>query len=199
MSETTRIFFAIAIPDRLGQDLAGLQRTLMPELPGCQWVTTMPFHLTLAFLGDVRNRDLNDLHGFVATAVCSFEPFELELAGLGAFPSPARPRVLWAGLSARNPRFLLDIRESVVTAAEEAGCPCADDRFHPHVTLGRFKFARRGPCDLSVLMERYRTWSCGDFTAIEIIGFATRQLRGRPTYEAVSRARLEGKKSRSPA
>ena len=195
MFETTRIFFAIAVPERLGHDLVRLQTALTPELPGCRWVTTLPFPLTLAFLGDVRDRDSTGLHELVASSVCSFPPCDLALAGLGAFPSPVRPRVLWAGLSVPNSELLLDIRKTVVAAAAEAGCPCADERFHPHVTLGRFKFARRGPCDLSELMERYRTWSCGDFTALEVIGFASRLVGGHPTYEALSHARLEGKKS----
>jgi RNA 2',3'-cyclic 3'-phosphodiesterase len=198
MGETTRVFFAIEIKERLGQDLVRLQTDLTPELPGCEWVTTMPFHLTLAFLGDVRDRDLNGLHGLVASSVCSFPPCDLELAGLGAFPSPGRPRVVWAGLSARNSELLLNIRKSVVAAAAEAGCPCPDERFHPHVTLGRFKFARRGPCDLGPVVERYRSWSCGEFTADEVIGFASRIAGGRPSYEALSRARLGGKKSMPP-
>ena len=200
MCGTTRVFFAIAIPDQFGQDLVRLQRALMPELPRCQWATTMPFHLTLAFLGDVRNRNLNDLFGRVASAVCSFEPFELKLAGLGAFPSPVRPRVLWAGLSGRDPELFLNVRKSVVAAAAEAGCRCADERFHPHVTLGRFKFARHAGLARPDRShgDDIALWSSGGFTAHEVVGFATRLVGGRPSYDALSQGRLEGKKSTAP-
>ena len=203
MCETTRVFFAITIPDRLAARprVRFLQRALHARASAMPPVdhdhASFPFDW-LAFLGDVRNRNLNDLFERVGSTVCSFEPFDLEFAGLGAFPSPVRPRVLWAGLSVPNSELLLDIRKSVVDAASEAGCPCADERFHPHVTLGRFKFARRGPCDLTDLMERYRSWSSGGFTTHEVVGFATRLVGGRPSYEALSQARLEGKKSTAP-
>ena len=79
----------------------------------------------------------------------------------------------------------MSIPEAVVAAARpRAGYPCEDERFHPHVTLGRFKPDRRGPCDLTAVVERYRSWSCGDFTAFEVVGFASRlwtsgaELRG---------------------
>jgi RNA 2',3'-cyclic 3'-phosphodiesterase len=198
MSETTRTFFAIEIPGPLGRELNRLQDTLAPELTKCRWTTgDTPFHTTLAFLGDVRNRDLSGLHQLVASSVRKFEPCALHFEGLGAFPSSSRPRVLWAGLSARKAALFAEIRSAVAGAAAKAGYPCTDDRFHAHVTLGRFKPDRRGACDATAVVERYRSWSCGDFTALEVIGFASRHSGAGPTYEALSRARLEGEKSES--
>ena len=55
-----------------------------------------------------------------------------------------------------------------------AATACEDDRFSPHVTLGRFKPGRRGTVDLTAIVERYRSWSCGEFTASEVVGFASR-------------------------
>ena len=88
MSEITRTFFAIEIPEPLGRPLSRLQATLAPELPGCRWASEdTPFHMTLAFLGDVRNRDLNHLQELVASSVGQFEPCDLHFEGVGAFPS----------------------------------------------------------------------------------------------------------------
>src|SRR5580658_5118989 len=98
MSETTRTFIAIAIPRPLGRELARLQTLLAPEVPGCRWAESLPFHTTLVFLGDVRNRDRDQLCESIDAAVALFEPFELCVEGLGAFPSVARPRVIWAGV-----------------------------------------------------------------------------------------------------
>jgi 2'-5' RNA ligase len=198
MSETTRTFFAIEIPEPLGQELSRLQETVAPELTGCRWASKdTPFHMTLAFLGEVRNRDLNRLQELVASSVGQFEPCPLYFEGLGAFPSSSRPRVVWAGLSARNAALLSAIQKAIASAAANAGYPCTDDRFHPHVTLGRFKPDRRGPCDVTAVVERYRSWSCGEFTACEVIGFASRLSGGGPSYEPLSRVRLEGEKSGS--
>ena len=168
---------------------------LAPELGGCRWTSeNTGFHLTLAFLGDVRNGDLGRLVEAVASSVGGFSTCELHFEGLGAFPSPGRPRVVWAGLPAREPALLDGIQRAVAGAAASAGYP-SDERFHPHVTLGRFKPGRRGPCDLTQVVERYRSWSCGEFTALEVVGFASRLAAEGPSYEPLGRARLEGEKS----
>jgi RNA 2',3'-cyclic 3'-phosphodiesterase len=195
MGETTRTFFAIEVPEQLRRELERLQTGLAPDIPGCRWASSGSFHMTLAFLGEVRNGDLTRLEERVASRALQFEPIDLCFEGLGAFPSPRRPSVLWAGLIARTPALLSDIRKSVVAAASESGYPCEDERFSPHVTLGRFKPGRRGTLDLTAIMERYRTWSCGNFTASEVVGFASRLGQAGPTYEALSRAPLGGEKS----
>jgi RNA 2',3'-cyclic 3'-phosphodiesterase len=197
MSETTRTFFAIEIPERLGFELVRLQEKLAHDLPECRWARSTPFHLTLAFLGDVRDHDLAGLHELVAASVGRFEPIELCFEGIGTFPSPRRPRVLWAGLDIQAPEVLLDIRKSVVAAAAFTGYACEDERFHPHVTLGRFKPGRRGPLNLTAILERHRSWTCGGFAALDVVGYASRMGRAGTTYEALSRGRLCGEKSRS--
>jgi RNA 2',3'-cyclic 3'-phosphodiesterase len=194
-SETTRTFFAIEIPEAMGNALRELQKALAPELPGCRFTRDdTPLHMTLAFLGDVRNGDLSGLLDLVAASVGRFPPCELHSVGLGAFPSPRRPRVVWAGLPARKPALLDEIQHALAGAAAQAGYR-PDERFHPHVTLGRFKAGRRGPCDLTEVVERYRSWSCGGFTASEVVGFASRPTAEGPSYEPLGRARLEGEKS----
>ena len=196
MSDSTRTFFAIEVPEKLGQQLHQVQWALTEEVARIRWGSSNePFHITLAFLGEVRNSDLSGLHELVAGGVARFDPLELQFVGLGAFPSAKRPRVLWAGLTARSPARFDEVRKAVAAATAKAGYPCDDDRFHPHVTLGRFKPSRHGPCDITAVVERYRTWSCGEFTASEIIGFASRPGADGPRYEVLSRGRLQGQKS----
>lgn len=196
MSETTRTFFAIEIPEPLETELRRVQGILAPELPACRFTReSTPFHMTLAFLGDVRDADSSLLHDLVIASVARFHPCELQFQGLGAFPSARRPRVLWAGLRATDTALLEQIQQAVSRAARQAGYS-ADDRFHPHVTLGRFKPDRRGPCDATAVMERYRSWSCGDFTATEVVCFASRINGEGPSYEPQSRAPLADAKSK---
>jgi RNA 2',3'-cyclic 3'-phosphodiesterase len=195
MRETTRTFIAIPIPDPVGPQLVRWQQALAPEIPGCRWVESQPLHITLAFLGDVPNRDLNELCLSVAAAAEPFGRFELKVEGLGAFPSPGRPRVVWAGIMADDLGPLAALREAVVRAATQVGYRPDDPRFHPHVTLGRMKSERGRPCDLTELVRREQTRSAGSFPVIEVVTYAsTLQPRGA-TYAPLNRARLKGKKS----
>jgi RNA 2',3'-cyclic 3'-phosphodiesterase len=194
MRETTRTFIAIPIPDAVGQKLSRWQQDLAPEIPGCRWVESQPLHITLAFLGDVSNRDLNDLCLAVAAAVEPFDRIELRVERLGAFPSPGRPRVVWAGVTAKDLGPLLALQEAVVRAATQAGYRPDDPRFHPHVTLGRLKSERGVRCDLTELILRQQVESAGTFPVVEVVTYAsTLEPRGA-SYAPLNRARLKGKK-----
>lgn len=196
MRETTRTFIAIPVPDTIGQQLGRRQARLTPELPDCRWTEGATFHLTLAFLGDVRNSDLNDLCRAVASAVEPFERLELQLDGLGAFPSPRKPRVIWAGVTSANPQSLLDLREAIVQATARVGYRPDDPRFHPHITLGRIKSERGRERDLTSILDRGPPWPRGPFTAVEVVTYASALGPDGPSYAPLGRARLAGKKSR---
>ena len=195
MRETTRTFIAIPIPEPIEKKLARRQSELTPKVPGCRWVSGLPFHITLAFLGDVRNNDLNELCLTVAEAVEPIGPFELQLEGLGAFPSEQKARVIWAGVSSFNLNPINELHETVVAAATGVGYRPDDLRFHPHVTLGRIKPERGTVCDLTKVVERGREWAMGAFTVSEIVTYASSLDAGGPSYAPLGRARLKGQKS----
>jgi RNA 2',3'-cyclic 3'-phosphodiesterase len=201
MPQTTRTFVAIALPEPLGQKLARLQTELAPLIPGCRWTASQPFHATLAFLGNVRDRDLNEVCQAVEAGVIAraesgaVEALEVRLQGLGAFPTPARARVIWAGMTARDLEPLLDLQQSVVRALSRAGYRPDDQRFHPHVTLGRIKSNRAGGPDVTEVVERFRGWAGGSFTITEITTFGSTLGPQGPVYEPLSRARVRPKKN----
>jgi 2'-5' RNA ligase len=69
----------------------------------------------------------------------------LAFRGAGAFPSPAKGRVVWVGLAGNLTR----LAESVAAGARRAGANQVDrKRFHAHLTLAR----SRAPQDLRPLV-----------------------------------------------
>jgi len=193
MARTTRTFIAVAVPETLGQKLTRLQTLLAPELPGARWSETSPFHLTLAFLGDVADTDLNDVCSATTSAVSALPTFDLRLEGLGAFPDPARPRVVWVGAIGPGVAPLEALQQKVAEAVRDAGYP-PDDRFHPHVTLGRLKPGRGTSPDMTALVKHYRTWSPGSFTVAEAVVFASTVNPEGPHYAALGRGPLQARK-----
>lgn len=98
-------------------------------------------HLTLRFLGEVdpaRNEAIAARLGTVAQAASSFV---LRLEGVGAFPSPERPRVVWVGVSLGRTE-LVELARRVRVALEEEVGPTPEE-FVPHLTL----FRVRSPAD----------------------------------------------------
>lgn len=190
MSKTTRTFIAVALPAQLKKRLGGLQERLAPQAPGIRWIEPALCHLTLAFLGDVPDADLAAISQAVARAVQGVEPFALTLTGLGAFPSASRPRVVWTGLVSDQLDRLQALHHAVVRALKNAERPPADDRFSPHVTIGRLK-PTGGPLpDLTALLARQADWSGGSFPISEIATFASVRTSGGQSYQPLSRAPL---------
>jgi 2'-5' RNA ligase len=195
MAKTTRTFIAVAVPEGAGQKLVRLQSLLAPEIPGVRWSATQPFHLTLAFLGDVADSDLNDVCGATAAAAAPHEPFELRIEGLGAFPNSSRPRVIWVGATDPGAALIAGLQKEIARAARTAGYPPDDDRFHPHVTLGRLK-PRRGPApNVTAQIKHYQTWSAGSFRIAEAVVFASTLTPDGPIYAPLGRAPLAGRKA----
>lgn len=128
-----RLFVAIDLPDSIRAQLADLAR----ELDGARKVPPDQLHLTLRFIGGADNECLQRIKDALATVTSP--PFSLALAGVGCFPSPRRPRVIWAGITADERLVLL--QGAVEKAVAAAGIPSEERRFSPHITLARLKDA----------------------------------------------------------
>lgn len=113
-------------------------------LPDVVWVAPDNFHLTVKFLGAVGAQRLPDLERALGEAVAGVSPFDLTLRGLGAFPSAARPRVIWAG-TAEGAAELADLAARVERTLSPLGFPAEERPFSAHVTLGRVRTPRRNP------------------------------------------------------
>ncbi len=103
-----------------------------------RWAKPENVHLTLRFLGNVREEVLGDLHAALEEVCAGHAPFEVELAGLGAFPSARRARVLWTGVGAGFEEL-----GSLAADLDEALSPLGFKReerpYTPHLTLGRVR------------------------------------------------------------
>lgn len=108
------------------------------------WVTPGNLHVTLKFLGQVDEARVPAVAGALAAAALGHRVFDVVVRGLGAFPTPVRPRVLWAGLEGDAGR-LRALAESVDAACAGLEFPPETRAFAPHVTLGRAREPRRQP------------------------------------------------------
>lgn len=74
-----------------------------------------------------------------ADSLACAAPFEAELAGTGAFPLRAPPRVYWVGVRAAA---LAPLREALDRALGVRGIVRGDRTFSPHLTVGRRRSGR---------------------------------------------------------
>jgi 2'-5' RNA ligase len=168
--------------------LADLVVQMTSSRADVKWVEGTNFHLTLYFLGEVAEERVPDLSQALSLAGRGINPFRLEIAGLGAFPSLARPRVLWVGAHGGEALGHLQhqVAEQVQIFAEQPG---ERQPFHPHVTLGRVRSGR----GLAELMKKVSGWEGRNLGSQEVADFAlmeSRLYRQGPVYTRIARFAL---------
>jgi len=93
-------------------------------------------HLTLKFLGDVSPSALPRIIAALEPVRDEHEPFDTVTSSFGAFPSPRRARILWAGLG-EGAEQIRALAETVEACLEPEGFAREDRPFVSHITLGR--------------------------------------------------------------
>lgn len=135
--DSIRCFIAIEIPKKIQNIILEIQRTLQAKIPGATWTKSGNHHLTLKFLGNVEQDQITSIKDVLSKIAEKSGQFNIEIGGLGVFPDRKRPRVLWLGLTKGKPKITA-LSESINKGMEELHYPI-DTRFHPHLTLARFK------------------------------------------------------------
>ena len=134
-----RVFIAVELSDPVKAEMGKLIASIDAlELRGVRTVRAEGLHLTLRFLGDVDSDVVPSIISAMETAAAESAPFELTLAGTGAFPNTATPRTLWVGMKGDLDR-LVTLQRGVQSALETAGFGRSGERFSPHVTIARVR------------------------------------------------------------
>jgi 2'-5' RNA ligase len=150
---TLRLFLAVNLPEAVRASLAGVTAPLRSGSEDVRWTASQSLHLTLVFLGERPAPQVEVIAERVGQACAAHAPFTARVAGLGCFPSPARPRILWAGLEASG-GALLTLQRTVQDALVREGLAAAEERFVPHLTLGRVRESL-GPAPRADLGRRW--------------------------------------------
>ena len=137
-----RVFLAIELDSETRSALEIFQRELRGLLPPVNWVRPQSWHLTVKFLGEVEESQLEPIRGAVETAVSHCPSFSLKIEGFGGFPHLDRPRVLWAGVSGQVEELHL-LALHVDETLTPLGFAPESKPFRAHLTLARVKDSAR--------------------------------------------------------
>jgi len=130
-----RAFVAVFPPPDVREALAGAARDL-PVVGKIRLTAPANIHLTLKFLGDVSQEVLARVAEGREPLRERHEPFEAAIAVFGAFPSPRKARILWAGVGEGADR-LSALAQDVDQSLEPLGFEREGRAYVPHLTLGR--------------------------------------------------------------
>lgn len=187
---TIRAFLALSPCD---EALAELRRCL-PDLRRpveraglrVSWVRPDALHCTLKFFGNLDPARVPAIEVELGDALRGLPPPPVTVASLGAFPSPRRPRVLFAGMVAPD---LVVLQQLVEERLELLDYPREERPFHPHVTLGRI---REGGADLTPILASYegRRFGPEQEPVREIVLYESRPAASGTGMDYLARARI---------
>ncbi len=189
-----RLFVGVPVP---AEAMAACAELLAPVQAqhggrGVRWVRTENLHLTLRFLGLLPPSRSDGLGEAVDSAAIGIAPFEVVLAGAGAFPGDRRPRAIWLGIE-RGADELGTISRALDVALVLTGMPSDDRPFRPHLTVARTDAAGTSGslAVAAALREAADGWRVG-FTVDRVVLYRSHLGGGPPRYEPIHEALLSG-------
>lgn len=199
-AETLRAFIAVEVSEAVAERAGAIIERLRGSSAGAvKWLQPHHFHLTLKFLGETRRADLPALSAALREVAGRVAPFALALAGVGAFPSARRPRVIWLGAAAGG-EALARLAAATEEACAALGWPREEKAYHPHLTLGRVRerthgAARRAPASPGALTRALEGESgavAGETQVERIVLVRSELQRSGPVYTVLERFPLTG-------
>lgn len=133
-----RAFIALSLPLDVQAALACLQTTLRASGADVAWVAPNRLHVTMKFLDEITEAQQRSVEALLCQVASREAPFALGLEGVGAFPSVAAPRVLWASIS-EGKDAVVRLASAIEDGAADASLPKEERPFAAHVTIGRVR------------------------------------------------------------
>jgi len=133
-----RTFIAVDIPPGIQKNIQhnvdNLRRSIGNSI---RWIPVHNIHLTLKFIGDVSQENVDILKEMLHAEADSCTAFDFTIGGLGSFPNSKRARVLFIGIQA--PAELEALQRGIESAAARLGYESDPRPFSPHLTIGRVR------------------------------------------------------------
>ncbi len=133
-----RTFIAIKIP--LTKNISEIYNRIKVELKDekVKWVEEWNMHITILFLGDTYENDMEKICDELSLNMKSFNSFLLKVTSVGVFKNVYNPKALWLGVE--ESKNLKELYEVIAETIIPLGLKVQKKDFKPHITVGRTKF-----------------------------------------------------------
>ena len=162
MVEMIRAFIAFDIDnDLVLKQMVEAQRTLANTGADLKLVEPQNIHVTMRFLGDISPEDVDKTYEEMKQV--TFKSFDIELKGLGAFPTLKYANVVWVGIQ-KGAKELGAIFDQLEPRLQKLGFRPDSKGFSPHLTIARVK-SGLNKNELATKIEEMVNYECGTIKA----------------------------------
>jgi 2'-5' RNA ligase len=178
-----RCFIAIDIDENNRAALGDLQQQLQSKVDvkrsDVKWVKPENVHLTLKFLGEIKDEQVVDVCNIVKEVAVRHNSFELGIESVGHFGGRSA-RILWVG-TGEGRENLLELQKDLEQQLTSAGWPAEKRAFSGHLTLCRVRNPRAG-FKLVQIVEQYKDFKVGIMSADSISVYQSELTPAGPIY-----------------
>ena len=185
-----RTFIAITLPQETKTALTAAIKRLAPEAVDVTWCKADQLHLTLAFLGEIAPSILPHLSSAMTHVCGALSAVPCHAHGLGFFGNRRNPKVIWAAVGL--PPEMDRLHGGLWQELKRFGFNTDEDRFRPHITLGRCKERARNQA-LTDAMDADTEIEFGKWTAKDITLYESRPTPKGSLYISLNKFRLGGR------
>ena len=177
-----RIFTAFELPEKIKDEIYKIVSEKGPKISGVKWVEKENLHITCKFLGEINEKQLEELISKLQEKLNKGEKVRISITNFGCFPNFRNPRVLWLGVQGEVDRLqkiwaiLEDISKNLKIGEREKD-------YVPHVTLGRVK----SPISLDKDWIKY---SSKEFEITHLTVFQSTLTPSGPIYKSIAKIGL---------
>jgi 2'-5' RNA ligase len=190
-----RLFIAIDIDEKVRGALSDLQRQLQRRTDeegikkrDVKWVRPEAIHLTLKFLGEVKDEKAAEICNIVRDVSGWHRGFELDIRSVGCFGGKAA-RVLWVG-TGRGSEQLSQLAKGLDEQLASAGWPKETREFSGHLTVCRIKSSSAG-VKLAAMSEEYRDLELGVISVDALSVYQSQLTPKGPIYTRLANCELQ--------
>ena len=126
-----RLFIALKLDTSIVEQL----QNICFGIKNARWLPSDQIHVTVRFIGNCDESQFYAIQS--ALDSISLPAFDLAIKGVGHFPPRGNPRILWAGI--QHSEGLLNLHHAVNKCLNNLDIEADRKKFHPHITLARFK------------------------------------------------------------
>ncbi|MCJ7615953.1 MAG: RNA 2',3'-cyclic phosphodiesterase [Desulfobacterales bacterium] len=190
MPDTIRTFIAFKLPENIILSIRKIQEDIKSYAFKVRWVNPEKIHLTLKFLGNINDTDIEKVSESIINTVNCHAPISLAVKGAGVFPGIKSPRVIWVGITGEIEK-LTSIQKDIEENLEKLGFPREKRPFKGHLTLGRIK-GKIDPKKLLDAMKKFERFESELFIADKVFLFKSDLNSTGSVYTELMGKRLSG-------
>ena len=139
--EGIRSFIAFDIEEpQVIRNISNVQSMLAETGARLKLVKPENIHITVRFLGNIPPSQVDEIYNEMKNV--DFSPFQIEIEGVGVFPSVRRINVVWAGIR-KGTDELQRIFDQLEPRLQKIGVKKETRGFSPHLTIARVRTSHR--------------------------------------------------------